>query len=119
MIMISGIPNIYPMIIGLQYPNRFYPIFSPNIFTQYLPNIHPNVNPMLTQYFTDIYSHEPHGSCPHDLRKDIPVDPAVRLTRLVRSLSGGRFEESYELRPGDVLLGHLLRYIIYIYCTDT
>lgn len=35
--------------------------------------------------------------------KDIPVDPAVRLTRLVRSRSGGRFEESYELRPGDVL----------------
>ena len=36
------------------------------------------------------------------LRKDIPVDPAVRLTRLVRSRSG-RFEDAYELREKDVL----------------
>eukprot|EP00434_Breviolum_minutum_P018566 symbB.v1.2.016376.t1/scaffold1244.1/size129415/3 len=34
--------------------------------------------------------------------KDIPVDPAVRLTRLVRSRSG-RFEDAYELREKDVL----------------
>ena len=35
--------------------------------------------------------------------KDIPVDPAVRLTRLKRYSGGINFEDVYELRERDVL----------------
>ncbi|CAK9081122.1 unnamed protein product [Durusdinium trenchii] len=45
----------------------------------------------------------PVGRQASGILKDITVDPAVRLTRLVRASSTTSFEDSYELRAGEIL----------------